>query len=74
MHRNALAKGGELVLAGEALLDYLDITRRHGPCIPPADHQRITESMLRFLSLRERAGISFKPKMHLCLHLVVDIG
>lgn len=68
-HRAKLEHGNAWVRAGDALLEYLAITRRAGPQLSPADRQGVMDSALRFLAVRERAGIPWIPKMHLMLHL-----
>ena len=69
-HCGALQKGPALLACSEALVQYLDITRSAGPRLKPAQLQALVTATLRFLSLRNDAGLPFTPKMHLMLHLV----
>ncbi len=69
-HRGALPHGPALVAAGQALGRYLEITRSSGPSLDGAAWQQLVDAVVRFLSVRESAGISWKPKMHLMVHLV----
>ena len=60
--------------AGECLLQYIHITRKAKLRMSVGERQNLTDAMIRFLVLREAAGLQFKPKMHLMLHLVQGIG
>ena len=73
-HTNCLTRGRSLVKAGEALVQYMDITRKAGWRLAPSARQGLVDSALRFCSLREACDIPFKPKQHLWLHLVVGAG
>ena len=55
--------------AGEALTEYLDITRRAGQQLSGRECQGIMSAILRHLALREEAGLPWIPKMHLMVHL-----
>jgi len=65
-----LPGGSALVEAGRALEQYLVITRQHGPSLPPSAVQALVDAVLRFLVMREPAGIGYIPKMHEMVHLV----
>lgn len=69
-HQTAVANGAALTRAGDALLDYMEITRRGGPRLSPAERQQLMNACLRFLTLRVDADLPWTPKMHLMLHLV----
>lgn len=72
-HQHVLKNGGAVVAAGAALVEYLDVTRASGINISAANMQRLVDSMNRFLNLRELAEISWVPKTHLFVHLIVTI-
>ena len=65
-----MARGEALVRAGDALVAYLDITRREGPTLTPARLQELMGLAKQFLQYREAAGIVWVPKMHLFLHII----
>ena len=65
-------RGQQLLICGEAMVRYLDITRDGGPILKPAECQQLMDAVLRFLDVRADAGISFVPKMHLMLHLAAQ--
>ena len=58
----------------KALKEFLDITRSHGLRLPTADHGRLVALCLCFLHAREPAGIPWKPKVLLAVHLVLSAG
>lgn len=64
-----LPNGAALLGAGDALVCYLDITRSASMQLRPSEQQGVMDAFLRFLHLRKSAGIPWKPKMHLMLHL-----
>ena len=68
--KTALPTGGPLLAAGACLVKYLDITRAHGDVLPPQAIQQLMDAAARFLVLRQSAGIPYKPKMHMMVHLV----
>ena len=59
-----------LLACGEAWCQYLLVTRSAGPRLVPSERQQFLDAALRFLSVREAAGLPWTPKMHLMLHLV----
>jgi hypothetical protein len=73
-HKAVLPGGLALLRAGQALVQYMEITRRCPLTLPAADQQALVDCAVRFLTHREPAGIPFKPKMHLFVHLVYDAG
>lgn len=73
-HQASLPNGAALLGAGEALVQYLQVTRGAPPKLRPGQRQAVMDAMLRFLALREEAGIPWKPKMHLMLHLAHQTG
>ena len=48
------------------------ITRRSHLQLSVADRQGLIDAAITFLSLRERAGIPYKPKMHLMVHMAAN--
>jgi hypothetical protein len=71
---NQVEGGHALLIAGRALERYMTITRSSGFHLSIADRQGLVDAAIRFLCVREAAGIHYKPKMHLMLHLVVSAG
>ena len=67
-----LQAGAALTKAGEALVTYMQVTRSAAAQLRPAERQRLADAFIRFLKLREAAGIPYKPKMHLMLHLALQ--
>jgi hypothetical protein len=67
-----LQRGAALVAAGRGLVGYLDLTRSRPMRFEARDRQMLADTLLKFLGSREAAGIPFKPKTHLCCHLVRD--
>ena len=62
-HRGDLGPGGaELLGCGEALVRYLNITRDASARLSAPELQGLMDTILRFLSLREAAGIPWLPK------------
>jgi len=74
LHKANLPGGLALARAGQALVQYMKITRRSPLRVAPADHQALVDTAIRFMTLREKAGIPYKPKMHLYIHLVYNSG
>ena len=73
-YKLVLPHGEPLAIAGRALERYLTITRSCGNILKVSDRQGLVDSAVRFLSVRAQAGIDFKPKMHLFVHLCVSAG
>ena len=69
-HKDKLARGAFLVTAGRALVRYMEITRNAGLRLSEDDHKGLMACAVEFLSVREQAGICWKPKMHLMLHML----
>ena len=67
-----LPGGKALAGCGECLLRYISLTRSSALVFPGKSLQGIADSFARFLTLREAAGIAWKPKAHLMLHMVTD--
>ena len=61
-----------LIRAGDCLVSYLKITRSAQLRLKPSEVQGLVNAVNGYLSVREAAGIAFKPKCHLVLHLVWD--
>ena len=68
--KDELSSGKALVEAGRALITYMHLTRENGLVLLPTANRRLIDCCLQFLTLREAAGISHKPKLHLMVHLV----
>ena len=64
-----VSNGYALLACGEALVDYLKITRAAADVLRPSEAQRILDAMLRFLNMHQEAAIPFIPKFHLMVHL-----
>jgi hypothetical protein len=69
-YRTKLVRADAVVGAGLALEKYLEITRHSSGQLSASQRQGLADACLRFLVLRGPAGIPFKPKMHLYMHLV----
>ena len=67
-----LDDSGALLHAGRALVRYMDITGSQPFQLSLAAHRDLVDSCVVFLNLREAAGLAYKPKMHLFVHLVQD--
>jgi hypothetical protein len=72
-HVDILPQGRHLLDAGEALVTYMTITRSAGWKLSTSEQQGLTNAMLQFLTNRQPAGIPYKPKMHLFVHLVLSV-
>ena len=70
-HKGRMSIPTPLLEAGKAPGDYMDITRSHGLRLP---NDRLIASYLCFLHARERAGIQWKPEVHLAVHVVLSAG
>ena len=64
-HKATLLGGLALLRAGQALLQYMEITRRCSLTLPAAELQALVDCAVRYFIHREPAGTPFKPKMHL---------
>lgn len=72
VHRESLSRGPALVQAGRGLMDYLRITRSEPLRMRAACRQALSDAIGRFVFNREAAGIPFKPKAHLAVHMIAD--
>lgn len=72
--QHALPQGAALLKAGEALVSYLRITRSAGERMNVRERQGLFDAVVTFLTLRETAGLPWKPKMHLMVHLAHQAG
>ena len=68
-HYMRVHKGAVLLSCGEALVEYLLVTRRAGEILDLCEAQKVMDSILRFLSLYEEAEVSYIPKYHMAVHL-----
>ena len=73
-HVDRLPHGKALLTAGKALQQYMSITRNSPGQLKPSQRQLLMDAALSFLAVRASAGIHWKPKMHLMLHLVFQTG
>ena len=72
-HRRRIPHGNALAACGQCLVGYVDVTRGiKGLRVSPASHQNMVDYYIRFLHLREAAGLPYKPKKHLGVHLVLE--
>lgn len=68
-HWRALDRGAALKTCGKALVAYLNITRLPGN-LGEERLRHLKTAVLLYLNNREAAGIPWKPKAHLMVHLV----
>jgi hypothetical protein len=73
-HRAVLSDGSALVGAGAALMQYMQVSRSNPLRLSVEARQSIADALIRFVTLREAAGIVFKPKAHLVTHMIADLG
>ena len=71
-HRDRLTNQAALVAAGDALMKYMEITRGSPLRFTNSARQEFADAMVRYLAVREAAGIPFKPKIHLAAHMILD--
>lgn len=72
--RQRLEHGNDLLAAGEALEQYLAITRTSGVRLSVTAQQRLVDGCITFRRAAIACGMRFRPKMHLYVHLVVSAG
>ena len=73
-HRAILPGADDLLACGNALLQYLSITREQRGALSVARRQALTDCCIAFNVSRPRAGVHFLPKMHAFMHLVAEAG
>ena len=61
-----------LVDCGRKLVGYLDATRAMPLHLRPKDRQTVVDLLVSAAALREQAGVEWKPKWHMCLHIADD--
>ena len=71
-HREKLASADALISAGDGLVGYLDATRGKPLRLDAICQVQLCSSILKFICAREAAGVAWKPKTHLCSHIVKD--
>jgi hypothetical protein len=71
--QHILPGGKALAECGRCLLDYLSLTRSAPLRIAPQVIQKISDALVRYCTIRERAQITWKPKVHLSLHMIKDM-
>ena len=71
-YQDRLPGGRALVGCGECLVRYLSLTRASPLVLTRKTLQGIADSFARFLTLRQDAGIAWKPKAHLMVHMPQD--
>ena len=69
-HRDSITTGEHLFVAGQALEQYLTITRHAGAQLEPQEQRALIEGCLRFRRAAPLCGCRFRPKHHLYVHLV----
>ena len=69
LDKGAIVSGRPLKLAGDWLMRYVEISRRGPLNLPPGDRQALMDCALGYLSRRREAGIPWKPKCHMFIHL-----
>ena len=52
----------------------MEITRGCGPILGATARQGLVDAVVRFLTVRQSAGIPYKPKMHQMVHLAYQSG
>jgi hypothetical protein len=72
LYRLVLPHGSALVGAGEALMKYMEVTRSSELRLSTSARQNLADAIVRFVTLRESAGVLFKPKCHLMVHMLED--
>ena len=70
--QHKLDRATAVIGAGQALQSYMRITRGAPGQLSPGQRQGLIDAALKHLNLREAAGIPWKPKLHLFLHLVAQ--
>ena len=63
--------GKMLLRCGVALMNIIDIYRDSPARLPPLKFQQSCDNLVNMLRYWEEAGIAFKPKTHLFVHLVL---
>jgi hypothetical protein len=63
-----------LIAAGDCLLQYMRITRSTPLRMAPNSRQQLIDAVVGYLSLRVAAGIPWKPKCHLLMHMAFEAG
>jgi len=71
---STVPRGPALAAAGDCLVTYLRITRSRPLTLGPEDRQALVNAALGYLARRKAAGVPWKPKCRLLLHLVCDAG
>ena len=74
LHSASLACGDALVNCGLGLRQYMEVTRSSPLRMDAAARQGLADSILRYLTYRDDAGVEWKPKAHLSSHIVHDGG
>ena len=69
-----LPNSADLIASGEALVEYLNITRMERGNLTLHRRQQLTDTCITYLQRREAAGVTFLPKTNLMIHLCVDAG
>ena len=72
IHKAALPRGPALTAAGEALLRYMTVTRSAPLRMTVGHRQDLSDAIVRYVSLADDAGIIWKPKQHLMVHILRD--
>jgi hypothetical protein len=72
-YEHILPGGKALAECGRCLLEYLSQTRSAPLRVPPPVVQNISDALVRYCFLQEKAQIPWKPKVHLSTHMIKDM-
>lgn len=64
------ARGGQLLAAGEALMELFEVLAANGVVLDTPAVQRLHDVAKKYLRMSELAGVRQKPKAHLFAHMV----
>ena len=70
-HADKIDNGRILLVAGENLIEYLNILKQHGSRLPPHVPQRLLDLCKKYLLLMQKAGCHNYPKHHLWCHMTL---
>jgi hypothetical protein len=70
-HADKIDNGRILLVAGESLIEYLNILKQHGSRLPPDVPQRLLDLCKKYLLLMQKAGCHNYPKHHLWCHMTL---
>ena len=70
-HADKIDNGRILLVAGENMIEYLNILKQHGSRLPPDVPQRLLDLCKKYLLLMQKAGCHNYPKHHLWCHMTL---